>query len=80
MRGGMSKFLISGGVAILAASAIAGLAAIFTGAAQWLGVVEPLHVALPPQTLVVGGLFLGVPLAALGWGLVWFGRWMASHS
>lgn len=79
MRGVMCKLLISSGVAVLALSALATLAAVFAGAAQWVGAVEPLDVGLPPQSLVVGGLFLGIPVAAFGWGLVWFGAWIRNN-
>lgn len=75
----MSKILILSGVAVLALAALATLGSVVTGAAQWVGLVEPLNLSLPPQSLVVGGLFLGIPIAALGWGLVWFGGWMKNH-
>jgi hypothetical protein len=75
--GGMSKILTLSGTAILSLSAAATLAAVSTGTAQWVGLVAPF--AVPPQSLVVGGLFLGIPITALGWGMIWFGRWMAEH-
>ncbi|HTH16234.1 MAG TPA: hypothetical protein VL974_06245 [Magnetospirillum sp.] len=75
----MSKLLIPCGIAVLAASALATLAAVFAGSMQWLGLAEPFGPALPPQSLVVGGLFLGVPVAALGWAIVWFGGWLRNH-
>lgn len=75
----MSKILILSGIAVLAASALATLFAVTSGTLQWLGLVAPFSAALPPQSLVVGGLFLGVPIAALGWGLVWFGGWLRNH-
>jgi len=75
--GGMSKILTLAGTAVLSLSAAATLAAVFTGSAQWAGLAAPF--AVPPQSLVVGGLFLGIPMTALGWGMIWFGRWMADH-
>lgn len=72
----MSKLLIFAGIAVLAASALVTLAAVFTGTLQWLGAAEPFGPRLPPQSLVVGGLFLGTPLMASGWGLVWLGGWL----
>jgi hypothetical protein len=78
MQGGMSKLLSLAGWAVLGLSALATLASVATGSAQWVGLAAPFSLA-PPQSLVVGGLFLGIPIAALGWGMVWFGRWMAEH-
>lgn len=77
--GRMSKLLIPCGIAILAATALAMLASVFTGTLQWVGVLEPFSPNMPPQSLVVGGLFLGTPIAALGWGLVWFGGWLRNN-
>ena len=79
-RGRMSKPLIFSGIAILAASALATLFAVVACTLQWLGVLAPFNAALPPQSLVVGGLFLGTPVAAFGWGLVWFGGWLRNNS
>lgn len=79
-RGRMCTKLILCGIIVFAASVLATLFAVFTGTLQWLGVVEPFSAALPPQTLVVGGLFLGTPVAALGWGLVWFGGWLKNNA
>lgn len=76
----MSKTFTLCGIAILAASALAAGAAIITGTLQWLGLLAPFSAVLPPQSLVVGGLFLGTPIAALGWGLVWFGGWLRNNS
>lgn len=78
--GRMSKLLILGGIAILAASALAMLASVGIGTLQWLGAVAPFSASLPPQSLVVGGLFIGTPIAALGWGLVWFGGWLRNNA
>lgn len=78
--GCMSKLLILSGIAILAASALATLFAVGTGTLQWVGVLAPFSATLPPQSLVVGGLFLGIPVAALGWGLVWFGGWLRNNA
>lgn len=77
--GGMSKILILSGIVILAASALATLFAVTAGTLQWVGVLAPFSAALPPQSLVVGGLFLGIPIAAFGWGLVWFGGWLRNN-
>ncbi len=75
----MSRLFVPLGVLIMAASLLAAGAAVVVGTLQWLGVMAPLSNSLPPQSLVVGGLFLGTPLAALGWGLVWFGRWLRDN-
>lgn len=75
----MSKIFITMGIALLASAALATLAAVIVGALQWVGAVAPLDSALPPQSLVVGGLFLGIPMVALGWGVVWFGRWLMGN-
>lgn len=75
----MSKLLIVAGITLLAASGLSALAAIIVGTTQWLGFVDPFSPRLPPQSLVVGGLFLGVPVMAVGWALVWFGGWMRAH-
>jgi hypothetical protein len=74
----MSKLLILAGIAVMAVTGLATLAAVATGTVQWVGLTAPLP-HLPPQTLVVGGLFLGIPLVALGWGLIWFGGWLRHH-
>ncbi len=79
MQEDMTKLLIAAGIAVLALSATATVAAAVTGAVQWMGLAEPFSAALPPQSLVVGGLFLGIPVTALGWGMIWFGRWMGQH-
>lgn len=76
----MSKTFTLCGIVILAVSALAAGAAVVTGTLQWLGVLAPFSAVLPPQSLVVGGLFLGTPIAALGWGLVWFGGWLRANS
>ena len=75
----MSKLLIVTGSAVMAVSALAALAAIITGTSQWLGLMAPFSPHLPPQSLVVGGLFLGVPIIASGWAMIWFGGWMRNH-
>jgi hypothetical protein len=75
----MSRLLILSGIAFMALTGLATLAAVATGTAQWVGLVAQ-HPTFPPQSLVVGGLFLGIPLVALGWGLVWFGGWMRNHA
>jgi hypothetical protein len=75
----MTKVLIWAGIAVLAVSALATLFAVFAGSLQWLGLAEPFAPGLPPQSLVVGGLFLGTPLMASGWGLVWIGGWLRNH-
>jgi hypothetical protein len=79
MQEGMTKLLVAAGTAVLVVSAISTLAAAVTGAVQWAGLAAPFSPALPPQSLVVGGLFLGIPVAALGWGMIWFGRWLDQH-
>ncbi len=76
----MSKTLIACGIAILFASVLAGLAAVVAGTLQWVGWLAPFSALLPPQSLVVGGLFLGAPVAAFGWGLVWIGGWLRDNS
>lgn len=78
-HGGMSKILIASGIAVMTLSGLAALSAIIAGTAQWLGLAAPFSPLLPPQSLVVGGLFLGVPVIAVGWGLIWFGGWMRNH-
>lgn len=78
-HGGMSKFLIIAGIAVMTLSGLAALSAIIAGTAQWLGLAAPFSPLLPPQSLVVGGLFLGVPIIAVGWALIWFGGWMRNH-
>lgn len=78
-RGRMIKLIAPLGLLLLAASLLAAGAAVVIGSLQWLGVMAPATDVLPPQSLVVGGLFLGAPLAALGWGMVWFGRWLREH-
>lgn len=75
----MSKILILCGAAIMALSGLAAIAAIVVGASQWLGLAAPLSPLLPPQSLVVGGLFLGVPVIACGWAMIWFGGWLRHH-
>ena len=75
----MSKLLIIAGITLLATSGLSALIAILVGTAQWLGVVDPFSPRLPPQSLVVGGLFLGVPVMAVGWALIWFGGWRRGH-
>ena len=72
----MSKLLIIAGIVVMAVAGAAALAAIASGTAQWLGLFAPFSAAMPPQSLVVGGLFLGVPIIAVGWALVWFGGWL----
>lgn len=76
----MSKIFTLSGIAILAASALATLFAVVTGSLQWAGALAPFSATLPPQSLVVGGLFLGTPIAAFGWGLVWFGGWLKNNA
>ena len=78
-HGGMSKILIASGIAVMTLSGLAALSAIIAGTAQWLGLAAPFSPLLPPQSLVVGGLFLGVPVIAVGWALIWFGGWMRNH-
>jgi hypothetical protein len=75
---GMSRLLILAGIVLMGVIGLSTLAAVVTGAVQWVGLAAP-AAGWPPQSLVVGGLFLGIPLIALGWGLVWFGRWLATH-
>lgn len=75
----MSKILIIAGCAVMAVSGLAALAAIIAGTSQWLGLMAPFSAQLPPQSLVVGGLFLGVPIIASGWAMIWFGGWMRNH-
>lgn len=77
--GRMNKLAILAGMAILSLSALAGGGAIVVGTLQWLGAVAPFSPHWQPQSLVVGGLFLGTPVAAVGWGLVWLGRWLAEN-
>lgn len=67
------------GIAILAAAGASALAAVLVGSAQWLGLNVPLSLPVPPQTLVIGGLFLAVPVAAVGYGLLWFGHWLKAN-
>ncbi|MGE5477629.1 MAG: hypothetical protein ACM3Q1_13300 [Bacteroidales bacterium] len=76
----MSKILILSGIAVLAASALATVFAVFAGTLQWVGLLAPFSAALPPQSLVVGGLFLGIPVMAVGWGLVWLGGWLRNNA
>lgn len=76
----MSKTFILCGFALLAVAALAAGAAVVFGSLQWLGALAPFGPSLPPQSLVVGGLFLGAPVAAFGWGLVWFGRWLQQNA
>ena len=78
-RGSMRKLLAPLGLLLMAASFLAAGAAVIAGSLQWLGVMAHASDTLPPQSLVVGGLFLGTPLAALGWGLMWFGRWLRDN-
>jgi len=75
----MSKILIIAGIATMVLSGLAALAAVAVGTLQWLGLLAPLSPLLPPQSLVVGGLFLGVPVIASGWAMIWFGGWMRNH-
>lgn len=75
----MSKIWIIAGIAVMALSGTAALSAVVVGTLQWLGLMAPLSPLLPPQSLVVGGLFLGVPVIASGWAMVWFGGWMKNH-
>lgn len=75
----MSKILIIAGIAVMALSGTAALAAVVVGTIQWLGLTASLSPLLPPQSLVVGGLFLGVPVIASGWAMIWFGGWMKNH-
>ncbi|MFA6022228.1 MAG: hypothetical protein WC722_18380 [Rhodospirillales bacterium] len=75
----MSKLLIIAGIIILGSSGLSALIAIAVGTAQWLSLLEPLSQRIPPQSLVVGGLFLGVPVMAIGWALIWFGGWARNH-
>lgn len=75
----MSRLLVPLGVLIMAASLFAAGIAVVAGTLQWLGAMAPASDSLPPQSLVVGGMFLGAPMAALGWGLVWFGRWLRDN-
>lgn len=75
----MSKIFIIIGIAVMAVSGLAAVAAVAIGTVQWLGWMAPLSPLLPPQSLVVGGLFLGVPVIASGWAMVWFGGWMRHH-
>lgn len=75
----MSKLLILAGFAVMAIAGCAALAAILGGTLQWIGLMAPVSPLLPPQSQVVGGLFLGVPVVAAGWALVWFGGWMKDH-
>ncbi|MGE4278315.1 MAG: hypothetical protein AB7G62_01930 [Magnetospirillum sp.] len=78
-RAAMSKVLIIVGIAVMAVSGLAAIAAIIVGSSQWLGLAAPFSPHMPPQSLVVGGLFLGVPIIACGWAMVWFGGWMKHH-
>ncbi len=67
------------GVAIMAAAGLSAALAVLIGALLWLGVPLPLEPPLPPQTLVVGGMFLAVPVAMLGYGMVWAAGWFRIH-
>jgi hypothetical protein len=74
----MSKIIILAGIVFMALTGLATLGAVATGTAQWVGLAAP-HPMFPPQSLVVGGLFLGIPLVAAGWGLIWLGGWLRNH-
>lgn len=74
-----TSLLYISGIAIMAVAGLSAAAAVITGALLWLGVPLPLDLPLPPQTLVVGGMFLAVPVIMLGYGMVWVAGWYRDH-
>ncbi|MGE5548337.1 MAG: hypothetical protein ACM33T_15635 [Solirubrobacterales bacterium] len=69
--------LVAAGVVVLAAAGLFAASAVLAGTAAWVGAELPLP--LPPQTLVVAGLFLAVPVAMVGWGMLWLGHWLKAN-
>ncbi len=75
----MPKALILAGLSIFVIAITASLGIVAWGALAWVGVVDWSNPALPPQSMVVGGLFGGLPVGATGWGLFWLGGWLKNH-
>lgn len=75
----MPKVLIYLGLSIFVAAIIASLGLVAWGALAWAGWMDWSNPTLPPQSVVVGGLFGGLPIAATGWGLFWLGGWLKNH-
>lgn len=74
------RLLTLSGIAVIAMAGIGAVAAILLGTSLWLGVPLDLDLPVPPQTLVIGGMFLAVPIAMAGYGMLWLAGWMRDHN
>lgn len=67
------------GFAIIAMAGLAAVSAVLIGASLWLGMPLELDLPVPPQTLVIAGMFLAVPIAMTGYGMLWLAGWLRDH-
>lgn len=74
------RLLSLSGIAVIAMAGVGAVAAIVVGTSIWLGVPLGLNLPVPPQTLVIGGMFLAVPIAMAGYGMLWLAAWMRDHN
>lgn len=75
----IQRLLSLSGFAIIALAGIAAVSGILIGASLWLGVPLGLDLPVPPQTLVIAGMFLAVPIAMTGYGMLWLAGWLRDH-